>query len=93
MIDYDIFVRRNCKRDVNLEAVAVTVLVARCDHTDATADDAMIVRLQSLDFTFDCGAHGLRWLASFEIHLQWYLHNCLSGQHGLTPAKNLILWI
>ena len=35
MVDDDVSVWRNCEPDMNLEAVAVTVLVAGCDHADA----------------------------------------------------------
>jgi hypothetical protein len=69
MIDRDIFVRWNCKRDMNLETVAVAVLVAGCDYADAATDDAIVVRLQSGYFALDCGAGSLRRLASFESHL------------------------
>ena len=69
VIHYDIFVRRNCKPDTNLEAAAVTVLVAGCDHADAATDDAIVVLLQAGDFALDGGACGLRRLASFESYL------------------------
>lgn len=69
MIDHDIFVRRNRKPDTNLVAVAVTVLVAGCDHADAATDDVIVVLLQAGYFELDCVARGLRRLASFEGHL------------------------
>src|ERR1700719_2335817 len=74
-IDHDVFVRRNSKPDVDLEAGAMAVLVARRDHGYAAPNDVAIMRLQPLYFMFDRNAHGIRWLGSFESHLQWSLHN------------------
>jgi hypothetical protein len=60
---------------MDLEAAAVAMLVAGCDHSYAAPDDAPIVLLQPIYFMFDRGAHSLRRLASFERQLQWDLHN------------------
>jgi hypothetical protein len=78
VVDENVFVRRNCKPDMDLEPGTVTVLVTRCDHSYAASDDAMIVFLQPGYLTVDYGAHSLRRLGSFERHLQWDLHNGLS---------------
>ena len=59
MIDYDGFVRWNGKRDVDMEAGAVMVFVARCDHSYAASNDVAIVLFQPLYFTFDRNAHGI----------------------------------
>jgi len=75
MVDDDLFVRRNCKPDVDAKAGAVMVLFTGRDHRDAASDNSAIAFLQPFDFTFDCRAHRLRWLASFESQLQWHLHN------------------
>ena len=82
VVDENVFVRRNCKPDMDLEAGAVTVLVTRCDHSYAASDDAMIVFLQPVCLTIDYGAHGLRRIGPFERHLQWDLHNGLSISIG-----------
>ena len=78
MIDYDGFVRWNGKRDVDMEAGAVMVFVARCDYSYAASDDVAIVLFQPLYFTFDRNAHGVRRIGSFKSHLQWDLHDDLS---------------
>lgn len=69
VIDNDVFVRWNCQRDVDLEARAVTVFMARCDHSHVTSDDVTIVLFQPFDFAFDRSAHSLRRIASFKSHL------------------------
>ena len=69
VIDNDVFVRWNCQRDVDLEAGAVTVFMARCDHSDATSDDLTIVLFHPFDFAFDRSARSLRRIASFKSHL------------------------
>jgi hypothetical protein len=69
VIDNDVFVRWNCQRDVDLEAGAVTVFMARRDHSHATSDDVTIVLFQSFDFAFDRSARSLRRIASFKSHL------------------------
>jgi hypothetical protein len=79
VIDYDIFVRWNCYRDVDMEAAAVAVLMARCDHSHAASNDVMIVLFQPVYFTLNRNAHGLRRLGSFKSQLQRNLHNDLSG--------------
>jgi hypothetical protein len=52
-VDENVFVRRNCKPDMDLERATVTVLVTRCDHSYAASDDAMIVFLQLGYLTID----------------------------------------
>src|SRR3984893_1105801 len=69
MIDHDIFVRRNCKANMNLETAAVAGLVAGRDHAEAATDDAIVVSLQAGYFALDGGARGLRRLAPLESHL------------------------
>ena len=78
VVDENVFVRRNCKPDTDLEPGTVTVLLTRRDHSYAASDDAMIVFLQPVYLMIDYGARGLRRLGSFERHLQWDLHNGLS---------------
>jgi hypothetical protein len=78
VIDYDAFVRWHCKRDMDIEAAAVTVFVARCDHSDAASNDVAIVLFQPLYFAFDGNAHSLRRIGSFKSHLQRDLHDDLS---------------
>ena len=78
VVDENVFVRRNCKPDMDLEPGTVTVLLTRRDHSYAASDDAMIVFLQPVYLTIDYGAHSLRRLGSFKRHLQWDLHNGLS---------------
>jgi hypothetical protein len=77
-IDYDGFVRWNGKRDVDMEARAVMVFVARRDYSYPTSNDVAIALFQSLYFTFDRSAHGLRRIGSFKSHLQRDLHDNLS---------------
>jgi hypothetical protein len=43
VIDYDVFVRWKCERDVDMEAASVTVFVARCDHSHTASNDVAIV--------------------------------------------------
>jgi hypothetical protein len=93
VVDENVFVRRNCKPDMDLEAGTVTVLLTRCDHSYAASDDAMIVFLQPVYLTIDYGADRVRRLGSFERHLQWDLHNGLSiskNQQLLVAAKRKI---
>ena len=78
VIDYDVFVRWNCKRDVDMEVAAVTGLVAGCYHGYAASNDTAIVLFQPLYFTFDRNAHRLQRIGSFKGHLQRDLHNDLS---------------
>ena len=78
MIDYDVFVRWNGQRDVDMEASAVMVFMARCDHSHVASNDVAIVLFQPLYFTFDRSARRLRRIASFKSHLQWDLHDDLS---------------
>ena len=78
VIDYDAFVRWNCKRDTDIEAAAVTVFVARCDHSDPASNEVAIVLFQPLYFAFDRRAHSRRRVGSFKRHLQWDLHDDLS---------------
>ena len=53
VVDENVFVRRNCKPDMDLERATVTVLVTRCDHSYAASDDVMIVFLQLSYLTID----------------------------------------
>jgi hypothetical protein len=78
VVDENVFVRRNCKPDMDLKPGAVTVLVTRRDDSDAASDDAMIVFLQPIYLMIDYGAHSLRRLNSFERHFQWDLQDSLS---------------
>ena len=78
MIDYDVFVRRNGKRDVDMEAGAVMVFVTRCDYCYVASNDVAIVLFQPLHFAFDRSARRLRRIAPFKSHLQWDLHDNLS---------------
>ena len=45
VIDYDIFVRRNRKRNVHPESVAMTVFVTGCNYGDVASNDTVIVLL------------------------------------------------
>ena len=76
--DYDAFVRWHCKRDMDIEAAAVTVFVAMCDDSDAASNDVAIVLFQPLYFAFDGNAHSLRRIGSFKSQLQRDLHDDLS---------------
>ena len=78
VVDENVFVRRNCKPDMDLEPGTVTVLVTRRDHSCAASDDAMIEFLQPIYLLIDYGAYSLRRLDSFEHHFQWNLYNGLS---------------
>jgi len=78
VIDYDVFMRRNRKRNVDTESGTVTVLVAGCDYSYMASNDMAIVLFQPLHFAFDRSAHRRRRIASFRIHLQWDLHDDLS---------------
>lgn len=86
VVDYDVFVRRNCKPYMDMEAGAVMVLVTRCDHSYAATDDMMIVFLQPFYLTLDHGSHSVRRLGSFKSHLNWDLHSGLSSSaNAKTP--------
>ncbi len=78
VIDYDVFVQWNGKRDVDMEAGAVMVFVARCDHCHVASNNVAIVLFQPLYFAFDRSARRLRRIAPFKSHLQWDLHVDLS---------------
>jgi hypothetical protein len=78
VIDYDVFVRWNGKRDVDMEAGAVMVFMARCDHCHVASNNVAIVLFQPLYFAFDRSARRLRRIAPFKSHLQWDLHVDLS---------------
>jgi len=78
MIDYDGFVRWNGKRDVDMEAGAVMVFMARCDHCHVASNNVAIVLFQPLYFAFDRSARRLRRIAPLKSHLQWDLHVDLS---------------
>jgi hypothetical protein len=79
VIDYDVFVRWNAKRDVDMEAGAVMVFLARCDHCHVASNNVAIVLFQPLYFAFDRSARRLRRIAPFKTHLQWDLHVDLSA--------------
>ena len=79
VVDDNVFVRRNCKPDMDLEPGTVTMLVTRRDHSHTASDDAAIVFLQPVYLMIDYGARSLRRLGSFERHFQWDLHNGLSS--------------
>ena len=92
VVDYDVFVRRNCKPNVDIEAGAVMVLVTRCDNSYAATDDMMIVFLQSFYLTFDRRSHGVRRLGPFKSHLNWNLHSDLSSSTNIkTPLFHTCL--
>ena len=78
MIDYDGLAPWNGKRDVDMEAGAVMVFVARCDYSYAASNDVAIVLFQPLYFTFDRSTRRLGRIASLKDHLQWDLHDDLS---------------
>jgi hypothetical protein len=90
VVDYDVFVRRNCKPNVDMEAGAVMVLVTRCDYGYAATDDMMIVFLQPFYFTFDRGSHSIRRLGAFKSDLNWNLHGGLSG--SMNTKMSLLLF-
>jgi hypothetical protein len=78
MIDYDGLAPWNGKRDVDMEAGAVMVFVARCDYSYAASNRCgdcafpaalLHVRLQRARPPTD---------RSFKSHLQWDLHDNLS---------------
>jgi hypothetical protein len=75
VIDCDVFVRWNSKRDVDMEPDAMMVFVTRGDHRYAASNDVAIVLFQPLHFTFDRSAHSVRRIGSFKSHLQWDLHD------------------
>ena len=79
MIDDDIFVRRNCKPDVDLETGTMTVLMTRCYHSYTAPNDVAIVLLQSLYFASNRSAYSIRRIGSFKRQLQWDLHRGLSA--------------
>jgi hypothetical protein len=43
VIDYNVFVRRNRKRNVDTESAAVTVFVAGCNYRNLASNDVAIV--------------------------------------------------
>jgi hypothetical protein len=69
VIDYNVFVRRNRKRNVDTESAAVTVFVTGCDYSYAASNDLTIVLFKPLHLAFDRNAHRLRRIGSFKIHL------------------------
>ena len=77
VIDYDVFVRRDSKRNMDMKSVAVTVFVARCVYSYVASNNVAIVLFQPLHFAFDRSAYRRRRIASFKIHLQWNLHDDL----------------
>jgi hypothetical protein len=78
VIDYDVFVRRDRKRNMDMKSAAVTVFVAGCGYSYVASNDVAIVFFQPLHFAFDRSAYRRRRIASFKIHLQWHLHDDLS---------------
>jgi len=87
VIDYDVFVRWNGKRDVDMEAGAVMVFMARCDHCHVASNNVAIVLFQPLYFAFDRSARRLRRIAPFKSHLQWDLQ-CRSFSNREFPDHN-----
>jgi hypothetical protein len=45
VIDYNVLVRRNGKRNVDPESAAVTVFVTGCNYSNVASDDVAIVPL------------------------------------------------
>jgi len=88
MIDYEVFVRRSGKRDVDMEPGAVMVFMARCDHSYAASNDVAIVVFQPLYFALDRSARRLRRIAPFKSHLQWDLHDDLSVTANSLPTTH-----
>jgi hypothetical protein len=43
VIDYNVLVRRNRKRNVDTESTAVTVFVTGCNYSDVASNDVAIV--------------------------------------------------
>jgi hypothetical protein len=78
VVDYDVFVRRDRKRNMDMKSAVMTVFVTRCDYSYVASNDVAIVLFQPLHFAFDRSAHRRRRIASFRIHLQWDLHDDLS---------------
>jgi hypothetical protein len=84
VIDYNVLVRRDRKRDVDTESAAVTVFVTGRNYSDVASDDVAIVLFQPFYFPLDRGAHRLRRLRSFKSYLQWNLHDVLS----IAPSRS-----
>jgi hypothetical protein len=76
--DHDVFMRRHCQQDVNLEVRSVPMVIARPDYGHPAGGDAMIMGFEPLEFTRNAGANGIRGLASLEGDLKWILHLDLS---------------
>jgi len=76
--DHDVFMRRHCQQDVNLEVRSVPMVIARPDHGYPAGGDAMIMGFEPLEFARDAGANGIRGLAALEGDLKWILHLKLS---------------
>jgi hypothetical protein len=53
VVDENVFVRRNCKPDMDLKRATVMVFMTRCDHSYTASDDVMIVFLQLGYLTLD----------------------------------------
>jgi hypothetical protein len=60
VIDYDVFVRRDRKQNIDMKSVAVTVFVVGCNNGYVASNDVAIVLFQPLHFAFDRSAHGRR---------------------------------
>ncbi len=84
VIDYNVLVRRDRKRDMDTESAAVTVFVTGRNYSDVASDDVAIVLFQPFYFPLDRGAHRLRRLRSFKSYLQWNLHDVLS----IAPSRS-----
>ena len=84
---HDVFVRRHCHQDVDLEARSVAMVITRPDHGHSAGGDAMIVRFEPLEFARNAGANGIRRLASLERDLKWILHLNLSMIPAPAPGR------
>ena len=77
-----VLVRRHGQPDMDLEAGAVAMLVARGDDRDAAGGDAPIVGLEALDLGQDLGAGGVGRFRAFEGDLRVDLHGMPFGPEG-----------
>jgi hypothetical protein len=66
--------RESCKPDANLEAGAVAVFMARCDHSDAAPNNGTIMLFQQFYLTLNFISRSLDRLCTFEGQLQWDFH-------------------
>ena len=68
--NHDVFIRRHGQQDVYLKACSVPMVVARSDHRHPAGGDAMIVRLESLEFALDARTNRIGRLASSGTRLE-----------------------